>query len=75
MLLHPHHPRSLVSQTGSFVFFAGRTLKTGLECPARSLKAPIGSGYKSLAEHLVQFKMHDLDIRRLDDGDGIEKLQ
>ena len=50
---------------------------TGLECPARFFKAPIGSGYKSLAEHLVQFQMHDcipldIDIKRLDDGDGIE---
>ena len=51
--------------------------KAGLECPARSSKAPVGSGYKSLAEHLIQFQMHgcmplDLDIKRLDDGDGIE---
>ena len=50
--------------------------KTCLECPARSFKAPIGSGYKSL-EHLIQFQMHgclplDIDIKRLDDGDGIE---
>ena len=51
--------------------------KTGLECPARSSKAPIGSSYKSLVEHLIQFHMHgclplDIDIKRLDDGDGIE---
>ena len=51
--------------------------KTGLECPARSHKAPIGSGYKSLSEHLAQFQMHgcmplEIDIKRLDDGDGIE---
>ncbi len=51
--------------------------KGGLECPARSSKAPIGIGYKSLAEHLIQFQMYgcmplDIDIKRLDDGDGIE---
>ena len=43
----------------------------------RSIKAPIGSGYKSLADHLVQFQIHDcmpldIDIKKLDDGDGIE---
>ena len=45
--------------------FFQKDTKAGLECPARSLKAPIGSGYKSLAEHLAQFQMHDcvpLDI-------------
>ena len=42
---------------------------------ARSSKAPVGSGYKSLAEHFMQFQMHGcmpLDIKRLDDVDGIE---
>ncbi len=48
-----------------------------LQCPARSSKAPIGSGYASLAQHLLQFKAHghvpmDLDIERLDEGDGME---
>ncbi len=33
----------------------------------------------SLAEHLIQFQMHgcmppDIDIKRLDDGDGIEAM-
>ena len=51
--------------------------KAGLECPDRSSKAPIGCGYKSLAEHLIQFQMHgcmppDLDIKRLDDGSSKE---
>ena len=48
-----------------------KNTRTDLEYPARSSKAPIGSGYKSLAEHLIQFQMHDcmpLD-KRLDDGD------
>ncbi len=47
-----------------------------LQCPARSSKAPIGSGYASLAQ-LLQFKAHghvpmDLDIERLDEDDGME---
>lgn len=52
-----------------------------MQCPARSSKAPIGSGYTciytSLAQHLLQFKAHgcmaiDVDIERLDEGDGLE---
>ena len=40
-------------------------------------KANFGSGYKSLAEYLIQFQSlgcvpMDIDINRLDDGDGIE---
>ena len=51
--------------------------KRGLECPARSSKAPIGSGYKSLTEQLIQFEMQGcmpvyMYIKRLDHGDGIE---
>ncbi len=39
-------------------FFAQKknNTKAYLEYPARSHKAPIGSGYKSLAEHLAQFQ-------------------
>ncbi len=29
-----------------------------LQCPARSTKAPIGNGYKSLARHLIGFRDH-----------------
>ena len=48
-----------------------------LECPARSTRPTSGSGYKSLAEHLIQFQSlghvpMDIDINMLDDGDGIE---
>ena len=81
MLLHLHLSRNLASRTGSFIFFWQKDTKTGLECPARSSKAPIGSGYKSLAEHLIQFQMHGclpldtcIDIKRLDYGDGIEDM-
>ena len=51
--------------------------KAPLECSARSMRSACGSGYTSLAEHLMQFKLlgHmpvDIDINRLDNGDGIE---
>lgn len=52
---------------------------TALQCPyaAKDNKAPIGSGYKSLAGHLTNFNKlgqmpMNIDIERLDDGDGIE---
>ena len=73
MFLYPHHPSNLVSRMESFVFFARRTLN-GF---GMSSQIPQGSGYKLLTEHIVQFQMHDcmpldLDIKRLDDGDGME---
>ena len=48
-----------------------------LQCPAKSTKAAIGSGYKSLAEHLIKFHelgqmSVELDINRLDEGNGRE---
>ena len=48
-----------------------------LQCPARSTKASIGSGYSSLTNHIMQLqqlgsKPIDISIKRLDDGDGIE---
>ena len=77
MILHLCLSRNLASQTGSFVFFAKRILKQVWNVQLDPPKAPIGSGYKSLAEHLIQFQMHgcmrlDIDIKRLDNGDGIE---
>ena len=49
-----------------------------LECPARSTRPTFESGYKSLAEHLIQLQslgcVADIDINRLDDGDGIEAM-
>ena len=52
-------------------------INAALECPTRSTRPTSGSGYKSLAEHLMQFQSlgrvpMDIDINRLDDGDGIE---
>ena len=57
--------------------FCQENTKAALECPARSTKAPVGSGYKSLAEHLIQFQSlghmpMNIYIERLDDGDSIE---
>ena len=53
------------------------TTKTDLECPARLTKGSVGSGYKTLAKHLTEFQLlgympMNLNIERLDDGDGIE---
>ena len=48
-----------------------------LQCPARTTKPPIGRGYVTLAENLLQFQelghmpMH-LDLGRLDSGGGLE---
>ena len=48
-----------------------------LECPAKSKRAVVRSGYKSLAKHLIQFQSLGhmpmaIDVRRIDDGDGFE---
>lgn len=48
-----------------------------LQCPLRSTKGPIGSGYASLAEDLLRFQdlQHmpmNLQVERLDDGNGVE---
>ena len=48
-----------------------------LQCPLRSTMKPSGSGYASLTEDLLQLKglRHmpmELNVNRLDDGDGVE---
>ena len=48
-----------------------------LQCPVNSVRAPIGNGYISLASHLTKFcelghMPMNIDIARLDDGDGLE---
>ena len=52
---------------------------TGLQCPyaVKNSKASVGSEYKTLVEQLTNFSElgHmpiDVDIKQLDDGDGIE---
>ena len=54
---------------------------TGLQCPyaVKNNKASVGSGYKTLVEQLTNFSElgHmpiDVDIKQLDDGDGIEAM-
>lgn len=47
-----------------------------LQCPAKPSKARTGTGYESLASHLIQFQELGhipiyLDIERLNDGDGL----
>ena len=49
-----------------------------LQCPARSLKLPVGSGCMSLAENLNQFKdlgivPINLDVEKVDEGIGIQE--
>ena len=49
-----------------------------LQCPARSSKLSVGSGYMSLAENLNQFKdlsilPKDLDVEKLDEGISIQE--
>ena len=51
--------------------------KEDLQCPARSSKPPVGSGYVSLARDLLEFQGFgqipaELDLNRLNDGNGIE---
>ena len=48
-----------------------------LHCPITTLRASTGGGYISLAAHLTKFSelgqiSVNIDIARLDDGDGIE---
>lgn len=48
-----------------------------LQCPARSSKPPVGNGYVSLTRDLLEFQEirqipAELDLDRLDDGNGIE---
>lgn len=51
--------------------------REALQCPARSSKPPVGSCYVSLARDLLAFREieqipAELDLNRLDDGNGIE---
>ena len=56
MFLHPHHPSNLVSQTGSFVFFARRTLKQVWNVqpdPSKHLLLVVATNHRQ-REHLVR---------------------
>ena len=59
-------------------FLSNRNDET-LQCPAKSSKLSVGSGYMSLAENLNQFKdlgivPMDLDVEKLDEGIGIQEI-
>ena len=59
------------------ILYQTETSDESLQCPLRSTKKHIGSGYASLAEDLLRFKnlQHmpmNLQVERLDDGDGVE---
>ena len=48
-----------------------------LQCPLRSTRQHVGSGYVTLVEYLIRFQTvqrmpMDISMERLNDGDGIE---
>ena len=51
-----------------------RGTTAALECPAKSKRTVVGSGYKSLAKHLIPFQSFGYMpmARWIDDGDGFE---
>ena len=58
--------------------FCQEHTKSNLQCPARTTKTS-AVGYKTLQDQLVQFEKFghvpmDLDIKSLDDGNGIEAM-
>ena len=70
-------PKQACATNWAICVLCQQVTQEALQCPARSSKAPIGSGYTSLAQHLLQFNAHghmpmDIDIERLDEGDGLE---
>ena len=70
-------PKQACTTNWAICVLCQQVTQEALQCPARSSKAPIGSGYTSLAQHLLQFKAHghmpmNVDVERLDDGDGLE---
>ena len=70
-------PKQACTTNWAICVLCQRVTREALQCPARSCKAPIGSGYTSLAQHLLQFKAHghmpmDVAVEQLDEGDGLE---
>lgn len=62
-------PKRVGTTNWDLCVFCQRNTKTALECPARSSKPPIGIGYVSLANQLLQFDSHgqlpfEIDIER-----------
>lgn len=73
----PKYPKPAGTTNWELCVLCQKEIGEALQCPAKSTKAPIGSGYKSLAGHLGQFQElghapMDIDTERLNDGDGME---
>ena len=74
----PKQPKPTSAVNWELCFLCQTETDEKLQCPARSLKLPVGSGYMSLAENLNQFKdlgivSMDLDVEKLDEGIGIQE--
>ena len=62
-------PKQACTTNWAICVLCQQVTREALQCPARSSKAPIGSGYTSLAQHLLRFKALGhvpMDIERLD---------
>ena len=60
-------PRKVCTTNWAICVLCQQVKREALQCPARSSKTLIGSGYASLVQHLLQFKAHghtpmDLDV-------------
>ena len=72
----PRPKKPYIANWNLFVLCQEDTTAT-LEYPAKAKRTVVGSGYKSLAKHLIQFQSlrhmpMAIDVRRIDDGDGFE---
>ena len=75
----PNQPKSSYAINWELCVLCQTATDDALQCPARSSKPPVGSGYISLAENLNQFKdlgsvPMDLDHQILDEGTGIQEI-
>ena len=71
----PKQPKLTSTTNWELCVLCQEDTKEPLQCLAKSTKAPIDCGYKSLAGHLIQFQElghMPIDIDSLNDGDGIE---
>ena len=74
----PKQPKATSAINWKLCFLCQTETDETLQCPARSLKLPVGSGCMLLAESLNQFKdlgiiPMDLDVEKLDEGIGIQE--
>lgn len=73
----PYHTKQPCTTDFELCALCQEETGAAFQCPAKSSKAPIGNGYKSLPGHLVQFQEvghmpMDMDTDRLDDGYGMD---